>query len=323
MKQNKSELLSVVVPVFNESGSILEFNKQLFDTLEKLDIETEVIYIDDGSVDDSVSHIKSLHEPNIKLVSLSRNFGKEIALSAGIAEAKGDAILMIDADGQHPVELIPRFLDEWRKGSKVIIGVRTNEKDNSSFNAFSSQIFYKLFNLFSDQKLIPGSTDYRLIDRAVADEFKSISEPDRMTRLLIDWIGFKRTYIQFKAKVRIHGKPTYSKKLLLKLALDSIVSMTQAPLYLFAYLGIFISILSGFFGLIIFIEQILLNDPLSWNFTGTALLGILIIFLVGIVLMSQGIMSLYIAKIFNQSKGRPLYVVDHERSVGIVSKKIS
>ncbi len=323
MERHKQYLVSIVVPVYNEEAGISQFNNSLHKILSKLKLKFEVIYVNDGSSDKSVEVIRNFNESDVKLVSLSRNFGKEVALSAGIKNALGDCILMLDADGQHPVDLIPEFLSHYESGSSVVIGVRKNKKNKSSIDKMTSSFFYKVFNLLSRQKLVSGSTDFRLISRQVADVFNAIQESDRMTRSLIDWIGFDRSYIPFAALDRNDGKATYSRMKLMNLAFTAIISMSDKPLYIFAYMGVFISLFFGTVGLAILVEKIILQDPLGWAFSGPAMLAILIIFLVGIMLMSQAIISLYISKIFNQSKGRPLYVVDYEKSVGLTSKKIS
>ncbi len=311
--------LSVVVPAYNEESGIESFNALLIDELSKEDIDYEVIYCDDGSKDNTVSVIKDLIHKNkrIKLLALSRNFGKEYALTAGIMQTKTDAVITLDCDGQHPPKLIKDFIAKWKDGAKVVIGIRNNEVSKQTTKVLSSKIFYGLFNRFSSQKMIPGSTDFRLIDRAVRDEFNKLPEGERMTRALIDWLGFKREYIYFDSPSRIGGDATYSYKKLLMLAANSFTSMTPTPLYIFGLLGLVITVFSLMLGIIVFLEQILFQDPLKWNFTGTAMLSILIMFLVGIILMSQGVLSLYVSQIHKQSKDRPLYVIDKSRSIGI------
>ena len=282
----------------------------------------EVIYVDDGSSDNSIALVKSLHDADarVMLVSLSRNFGKENALTAGLAMAKGEAIISLDADGQHPVELIPDFIAAWQDGHRVVIGLRQNESGDGLSKGLVSRGFYALINRISSQKLVAGAADFRLIDVTVRDEFLKLTEVDRITRGLIDWLGFQPVYIPFHSKDRLQGEPTYNKRMLVRLALNSVVSLTPWPLYLFGYLGIFITTISFILGGAVFIEQLLLEDPWGWNFTGTAMLGILILFLVGVVLMSQGVLSIYLSHIHNQSKQRPLYVIDYQRSAGIIDK---
>ncbi len=313
-----SPQLSVVVPLYNEAAGLPAFHDSLIAVLATLK-SYEVIYVDDGSSDDGSNLVQSWHakDPRIKLIKLSRNFGKENALSAGIAQASGAAVLMIDGDGQHPVELIPRFLQAWREGAQVVVGVRTVNQREGWFKHIGSRLFYIIFNKVGGQKLVPGSTDYRLIDAAVRSAFLDLKETDRLTRGLIDWLGFRRKLIYFEAAARRSGSAGYSRGQLMKLAANSFVSLTPTPIYLFGYLGIFITTSAFLLGSAVIIEQLFLGDPWHWNFTGTAMLGILIVFLVGIVLLSQGILSLYISHIHSQSKQRPLYVIDYQASAGI------
>jgi glycosyltransferase involved in cell wall biosynthesis len=318
MRKSSDFLLSVVVPLHNEAAGLTAFHASLVTALQPF-ASYEILYCDDGSTDETAQVVRDLAatNSNIKLLCFSRNFGKENALTAGLTHAAGEAIITIDGDGQHPVELIPEFVAAWQAGNQVVIGVRKTTKEQSSWKQWQSRLFYKVFNKLSEQKLIPGSTDFRLIDRQVQQAFLQLNESDRITRGLIDWLGFKRHLITFTPKRRQHGEAAYSQRKLMVLAVNSFVSLTRTPLYLFGYLGVIITIFSFVLGLAVFVEQLLLGDPLQWNFTGTAMLGILILFLVGIVLLSQGILSLYISLLHNQSKQRPLYVIDYQASAGI------
>ncbi len=311
--------LSIVVPLHNEADGLREFHKSLVAVLGKLSYQYELIYVNDGSTDDTDDILNELRSQNsnVKILRLSRNFGKESALSAGIAAAHGQAVIMLDGDGQHPVKLIPEFVKKWEDGAEVVVGIRTNDSSEKLTKRMGSSIFYKAFNRSTNQKLIPGSTDFRLIDQKVADAFSQLSETGRITRGLIDWLGFKREYIHFDPNQRAHGTATYNNRKLVGLATNSFVSMTPLPLYVFGYLGIFITLSSFVLGVAVFIEQLVLDDPLGWRFTGTAMLGTLILFLVGILLMAQGILSLYIVHISNQVKQRPLYIIDKKKSAGI------
>ncbi len=317
---SEAKTLSVVVPVFNEADGLADFDHSLKTVIKKLVGEDwEIIYVDDGSEDDTAEIVRNLHtaDPKIKLIKLSRNFGKENALLAGIAAASGEAILTIDGDGQHPVELIPEFVAAWHAGAQVVVGVRSDNSGEGWVKRVGSRLFYRLFNQLTGERLIPRSTDFRLIDKAVQEAFLTMPETDRITRGLIDWLGFKREFILFKAKPRTSGSAAYSHRKLLRLATHSFVSMTPVPLYLFGYLGVFITSGAIVLGGSVFIEQILLGDPLGWNFTGTAMIGILLLFLVGLVLLSQGMLSLYISHIHSQTKQRPLYVIDYKNSAGV------
>ncbi len=320
MEELQIPVISVVVPLYNEAAGLATFHKALVKQLNAVSKDSyELIYCDDGSLDDTAKVVQKFIASNkkVRLLRLTRNFGKENALTAGISVAKGQAIIMIDGDGQHPVELLPEFIASWKKGSRVVIGLRSRSKNENYIKRLSSNWFYKIFNQLTNNELVSGATDFRLIDRSVQQAFLAIEETDRITRGLIDWLGFQPTYISFDVRPRIAGNASYSNRKLIRLAANSFVSLSPKPLYMFGYLGILITFSAFILGLAVLIEQLLLGDPLHWKFTGTAMLGILILFLVGIVLMSQGILSLYISHIHSQSKGRPLYVVDYNQSVGI------
>lgn len=319
MNQAEKLLLSIVVPVYNEGTGLSQFHESLTHAVGELTERYEIVYCDDGSTDNTVEQLQHYAhtDPRVRLVVLSRNFGKENALAAGIAAARGQAVLMIDGDGQHPVERIADFVEAWKQGAQVVIGVRTDNSGEGNFKRIGSKYFYKLFNHLTKQELVPGSTDFRLIDRQVQQAFLELHETDRITRGLIDWLGFERVYIPFVAKARQQGTASYSRRKLLSLAANSFVSLTSVPLYIFGYLGLIITAASFVLGTTVFVEQVLLPDPLSWDFTGTAMLSIMLLFLVGLVLLSQGVLALYISHIHNQSKQRPLYVVDRKKSVGV------
>lgn len=315
--------LSVVVPLYNEAASFASFHDTLGEVLRAQHYNYELIYCNDGSQDSTAHMVREVakKDTHVHLVSFSRNFGKENALSAGIAEASGDAIVMLDGDGQHPPELIPKFVKAWQEGAKLVVGMRANHEGEGLFRRLGSWGFYVLFGKMSGQKLVRGTTDFRLIDKVVQQEFFKLQETNRVTRGLIDWIGYPPTYISFQAPERQHGKPSYGRKSLINLALNGFVSLSPTPLYIFGYIGVGITVGSFLLGVAVIVEQILLRDPFGWRFTGTAMLSILILFLVGIVLLSQGVTALYIAHIHNQSKRRPLYVIDRAASVGLKDEK--
>jgi glycosyltransferase involved in cell wall biosynthesis len=319
---SKSFCLSIVVPVYNEAAGLAEFNYGLVQAAAQCTHDYQIIYCDDGSTDTTPQVVRDLHtvDRRICLLRLSRNFGKEAALSAGIAAATGDAIVMLDGDGQHPPEMIPDFVKAWREGSQVVIGVRTKGQKAGWFKRLSSRVFYILSSRMMKSGVVLDATDFRLVDRQVQQAFVPLRETSRITRGLIDWLGFERTYIPFHTKQRSHGTATYSYGKLVALAVNSFTSLTARPLYIFGYLGVFITIVAFLLGASVGVEQILLGDPWHWRFTGTALLAIALLFLVGIVLLSQGVLSVYIAYILNQSRSRPLYIVDTERSAGLAQK---
>jgi len=320
MSKEIQKTISVVVPVYNEAPGLARFHKELMQVVDGLKgFSFEVLYCDDGSTDESAVIIQKLcrADKRVKLLKLSRNFGKEYALTAGMVHAKGSAIITLDADGQHPVELLPDFMQKWQSGARVVVGIHTKNRKDGLLKRFMSALFYKLINASSDEKMVSGSTDYRLIDTSVRQAFLALGEGDRMTRSLIDWLGFEKAYITFHDKPRLSGTASYSSRQLARLAVDSFVARSPAPLYSFGYLGVFITATSFLVGMAILIQQLILEDPWNWNFSGTAMLGILILFLVGIILMSLGVLSLYVSRIHNQSRRRPLYVVDYRDSVGM------
>lgn len=320
-KSAPKSLISIVVPVYNEEAGLKAFFKLLSSETAALSksYTFEYVFVNDGSRDESYSILSGIAQTDksIKVVNLSRNFGKEIATSAGIAKASGDAVILMDADGQHPPKLINQFLKLWRTGSQVVVGVRKSNQKEGLVKKWGSKMFYRLFNSSSSAKLVPGATDFCLIDRAVQAEFIKLKEHNRITRGLIDWLGFKKSYIEFEAPARLAGEATYNIRKLVKLATDSFISLSLGPLYLAAYAGLVLTPLSFVLGIFIFIEQVIMRDPLGLNFTGSAMLGILLVFLVGILLISQGLLGMYISHLHTQALGRPLFVIDYSTSVGI------
>ena len=305
------KIISIIVPVHNEEKNIPLIEAELCDVLAALPYSHEIIFVNDGSTDDSEQIIESLtqSDPRIKSIEFSRNFGKESATSAGLQHSIGDAVIVIDADLQHPTSLIPQLIERWEKGADVVIGLRTKNKGLTFVKSLCSFLYYKMINAISDTPIEPGATDFRLMDRKVVDAFKQFTEHERITRGLIDWLGFKREFIEFEANERANGKASYSYSKLMKLALSSAVAHSLAPLKFTGYFGLFIIFTSGIGGLIIFIERYILDDSLGWNISGTAQLAMLMIFFIGIMLACLGLIALYIGNIHNEVSGRPLYVV--------------
>ncbi len=313
-------LLSVIVPCYNESGNIAPFHNQLASVLNGLEPELvyELLYINDGSTDTTQSEISDLEKSDhkIRLITLSRNFGKEIAITAGMHHAKGSAVLSIDGDGQHPVELIPEFVKAWQEGNQVVVGMRSSNQGEGIVKRLGSKLFYRLINNVSGSELAEGSTDFCLIDRVVQAEFIKLTEHGRMTRGLIDWLGFKRTYISFEANPRLSGPASYSVRKLFHLAVNGFLSVSLTPLYFSLYTGLIILPLSVIMGVFCAFEM-LIGDPLGLNIHGTAFVAILILFSVGLLLVSQGFTALYLSKVHTETQNRPLFVVDKTRSHGI------
>lgn len=315
--------VSFIIPVFNEEKNL----PALFEEIDKIwqsflnnKYQLEVILVDDGSLDQSWIEILKKQSSGsfyfLKGLKLSRNFGKEAATTAGIYESSGDCLIMIDADLQHPIEKVKEFLEKWEQGGEVVIGLRKGDKEKALFNRVGAFLFYRIMNLIAepDSKIIPYATDFRLIDKKVAREYKKFSEHNRITRGLIDWLGFKRDFIEFEANSRLWGKPAYTKIKLIKLALSGFVSNSLFPLKIAGYLGVLITFFSGLLGLFIFIEKYLLNDPLELHFSGPATLAVINLFLIGIVLSCLGLIALYIGKIHYESMNRPLFIIQTKTS---------
>lgn len=308
--------ISIIIPAYNESQNI----PILFDRIRRIfeselsHFHYEVIFVNDGSRDRTLSvlhELQSAHPSMVRVFDFSRNFGKEAATSAGIHMAKGDAILSIDADLQHPPELIPSFIQEWQNGAEVVIGVRENDASESWVKRHGSRLFYRLIRAISSTDIVPRATDFRLIDRIVADEFNALTERNRMTRGLIDWLGFRRAFIPFQAPDRLHGDASYDVRKLLGLAIESLIAHSIFPLRLAGYIGILILIFSSILGSIMFLDRYIF----SWgmNFSGPAILATIILFLVGIVLISLGLLAFYIAHIHMETQNRPLYIIRKKR----------
>lgn len=323
-QSTKQPLLSVVVPMYNEAEGALLFHNDLLPAVIKAANKSfEIIYVNDGSRDitlDILSDI-AINNTSIKVVNLSRNFGKEIATTAGISIATGEVTIIMDGDGQHPPKLIGEFLSKWRDGAQVVVGVRSSNQKEGVVKKWGSKLFYRLLNANGDTEMIPRSTDFRLIDKEVRDEFLSFSERNRITRGLIDWLGYDRAYILFDAPARLAGEASYNFNSLVKLALNSITSLSLKPLFMFGWVGLGIIILSIIAGLFILIEQFILNDPLKLHFSGAAILSIFIGFLVGLILISQAVLSVYVSHIHAQTQARPLFVINRRSSRNLSSEK--
>ncbi|OGY41233.1 MAG: hypothetical protein A2Y82_01835 [Candidatus Buchananbacteria bacterium RBG_13_36_9] len=304
-------MISYLIPVYNEEKNISLLYDNLKKTIGGLDFDHEIIFVNDGSQDNSNQELTNISQQDekVKIIEFSRNFGKEIALTAGLHHCQGDACILLDADLQHPPELIPQFLDKWQNGAEIVIGIRDNNNQETFIKKSGSYFFYKIINKISETQIIPNSTDYRLLDQAVILEFCRFTERNRIFRGLIDWLGFQRDYVYFSAPKRINGQPRYSLLKLFKLALSSIVSLSLLPLKIAGYLGILITFTAGLMGVFVLAEKYILNDPWHMNFSGPAILAVITLFLVGVILSCLGLIALYIAHIHCEVINRPIYVI--------------
>lgn len=316
-----SKKISIVVPVYNEEKGIKAFlEKRLFPAIkENNQYRIEVILVDDGSSDHTLEIIQDYSEKdkNVKVIALVRNFGKEMALSAGLRYAEGDAVLTIDSDGQQPPEKIPEFIKAWEDGAEIVVGVRDHYTKHGFIPKLGSKLFYRLLKMMGNKSTVPGSTDFRLMDRVVIDEFNELTEHNRITRGLVDWLGYEKTNIYYTYGERMAGRPSYNLKKLFNLAIDSFISMSTTPLVIFGYIGMFITFFSFILGAFCIINQYILGDPLHLYWNGAVQMAIFITFLVGLVLISQAITALYISHIHAETQNRPLYIVSHKKSRNI------
>jgi dolichol-phosphate mannosyltransferase len=313
----RTKLLSIVTPLYNEEDNVILFFNEIQKILNKLPYRSEIIFVDDGSVDGTAEKVASINTSRIpcQLVRFSRNFGKEAAVSAGLEQANGDAAIIIDSDLQHPIDKIPAFVKKWEKGADVVVGVRTSHGHNTRLKRWGSNTFYKLINRVSEMEITPHATDFRLVNREVIDHFNSLTEHNRMTRGLIDWLGFDRAYVKFKANERQFGIPSYSYKKLINLAVSTFISHSFFPLRLAGYLGAFSMVVAGLLGMFVLIEDIILNDPWNLQVSGVAMLALVILFLMGLVLSCLGLFGLYIASIHDEVSNRPVYIVRKDNKV--------
>jgi glycosyltransferase involved in cell wall biosynthesis len=246
-------------------------------------------------------------------------------VSAGLHAARGDAAIILDADLQHPPSLINTFLQKWQRGAEVVVGVKRYGKSDGWFKRFSSDWFYRLFRIVAESDITPHASDYRLLDRRVINAFGSMHEHNRITRGLIDWLGFRRDYVQFEAAPRLHGQRSYTFRKLFALALHTFTSYSLLPLQLASYLGYAMLFITIPLGLFLSIDKFVLNDPLGLHITSAGMLALLNVLLIGMVLACMGFMGLYIARIHAEVTGRPLYIVRDQRRPDqiIVSRDIS
>ena len=302
-----SPKLSVIIPVHNESANIAPLCERLFPILNRITSAWEVIFIDDGSRDDTLAIIRefSQKEPRIGAVSFSRNFGKEIAIAAGLDHARGDAVVIMDADLQHPPEMIETFVERWREGYDMVYGQRTDRSDETRVKRGFAQLFYRLFARFGEISLPEGAGDFRLIDRKGVEVLKTLGEKARFSKGLYAWIGFKGTGVPFVVEERRFGTSKWSFRKLFRFAFDGIAAFSTVPLRVWTYLGFLISFLSIATALFFFVRTLLFGTDLP----GFPSLIVSIMFFSGIQLMSLGIIGEYVGRIFAEVKRRPLYVV--------------
>ncbi|HEY7321692.1 MAG TPA: glycosyltransferase family 2 protein [Candidatus Binatia bacterium] len=301
-------LVSIVTPVFNEAEVIELFYERVRRAMAALDsIAYELIFVDDGSTDGSYDKLVAIANANadVRIIKFSRNFGHQIAITAGIELAKGDAVVVIDADLQDPPELIKVFVAKWQEGFDVVYGVRDKRDGESRLKLLTAAAFYRLLQRIIKLDIPVDVGDFRLMSRRVVEYFTQLKEKDRFVRGLVSWIGFKQTGVHYARDKRFAGETKFPYRKMIKFALDGITSFSDIPLKLATWLGYFTSFLALLYLLSVFVQKALGDTVQGW-----ATIMVAVLFLGGVQLISLGIIGEYIGRIFNEVKQRPLYVVD-------------
>ena len=302
-------LLSVIVPVFNETEVIGTFYQRISTVLHALDaIRHELIFVDDGSADDSYDQLRALadEDPNVRVVKLSRNFGHQIALTAGLDAARGDAVVIIDADLQDPPEVIPQLIQQWNEGFDVVHAVRKQRPGESTMKLMTASVFYRCLKMISKVDVAVDAGDFRLMSRRVVDQFKNIRERDRYIRGLVSWVGYRQTHVTYAREMRYAGHTKYSYSKMIRFALDGITSFSNVPLKMATWLGYLSSLFAFVYACSVFYQKYYLHITEK----GWPTIMISVLFLGGVQLICIGIVGEYIGRIYNEIKQRPLYIVD-------------
>jgi glycosyltransferase involved in cell wall biosynthesis len=299
--------ISILVPVNNEAAGIEAFFAQLLPVLDRLGTTWEVVCVNDGSTDATLDLLLEFHRRTsaIKVISLSRNFGKDVALSAGFDFARGAAVIPIDADLQDPPELILPMVAKWREGFDIVIAIRARRNGDSWLKRITARYFYKIFDRITDVPIPRDTGDYRLIDRRVVDVLARLPERTRFMKGLFAWVGFRQATITFDRSPRHSGKTKWSYWRLWNFALDAITSFSSLPLKIWSYLGLAISLFAFLFAIFLAALKIIRGIDLP----GYASLMVAVLFFGGVQLISLGIIGEYLARMYSEVKGRPLYLV--------------
>ena len=306
--EGERELLTVVVPVFNEVETIDVFYTRMKKVLDSLSpMSYELIFVDDGSRDGSFAKLTSLadHDTRVRVAKLSRNFGHQNAVTAGVDTVRGDAVVIIDADLQDPPEVIPSMIRKWREGYDVVYGVREHREGEKWMKLYTAALFYRIMKKITKVEIPVDVGDFRLMSRRVVDKFKQIRERDRFIRGLVSWVGFRQTGVMYTREKRYAGETKYPFGKMIKFSLDGITSFSHAPLKIATWLGYGVSLIALLYTMIIIVEKFM-----GMTVPGFASIMAGMLFLGGVQLICLGIMGEYIGRIFNETKGRPIYVLE-------------
>jgi len=315
-------LISVIVPCYNEEQVIVETHRQLVTTLAALDdLDFEIVYVDDGSSDKTVDLLRTIQsaDKRTRVVRLARNFGHQLAVSAGLEHSAGDAVVIIDADLQDPPEVIPEMVERWRDGYHVVYGMRTDRPGETAFKLWTAKLFYRFINRLSKVQIPLDVGDFRLLDRRVVDVLLSMPERDRFLRGMVSWIGFRQVAVMYRRAERRAGESKYPLFKMLQFAADGVLSFSLTPLRLALWVG-FLSIGMAFAGILYaLIIRLYTNDWVrGWTSIFTAVL-----FIGGAQLVTLGIIGEYIGRIYAEVKRRPLYVVEERLGFGKAATELA
>jgi len=299
-------MYSIVIPIFNEQDTIPELLRRLKAVVDDLDARSEMIFVDDGSRDESFETLKHARQKDrrLKVLRLSRNFGHQIALTAGIAHAKGEAVILMDADLQDPPELIPQMVARWKDGFQVVYTVKRSRKENA-LKRLAFHGFYRIMHTFSTIPVPAGAGNFSLMDRRVVDTFLEMPERNRYISGLRAWIGFRQTGIEFDRDARFVGKPQMTLARLINLALDGLFSFSNAPLRLATYVGLVVASSSFLIAAYVVYEKLFTNKAII----GWASTIVSVTFIGGMILLTLGVIGEYVGRIYDEVKRRPLYVI--------------
>jgi glycosyltransferase involved in cell wall biosynthesis len=304
----EGKLISVIVPVFNEIDVIDACYERLTGVLKSLDgFDYELMFVDDGSTDRSHPRMLELQgrDKNLKIIRFSRNFGHQIAITAGLDAARGDAIVVIDADLQDPPEIIPDMIAKWRDGYDVVYGVRRQRAGESRIKRATAAVFYRMLRRFTNIEIPVDVGDFRLISSRAAMQLRQLREKDRFVRGLVSWIGFPQTGVSYDREERYAGSTKYPYRKMLKFAVDGITSFSNMPLKLASWLGYLASLFAFIYLLSVFVQKMMGHTVEGW-----ATIMVAMLFLGGVQLICIGIIGEYIGRIFNETKARPMYVIE-------------
>ncbi|MCI1579329.1 MAG: glycosyltransferase family 2 protein [Clostridium beijerinckii] len=316
---NDKTVYSVIVPLYNEELVINQSYKRLKEVMDSTNESYEIVFVNDGSKDRTREIAEEIcsRDENIKLINFSRNFGHQAAITAGMDLALGDAIIVIDADLQDPPEVMLKMIEKWKEGYEVVYGKRVKREGETFFKKFTARVYYRLLRSMTTVDVPVDAGDFRLIDRKVCNTLIALPERNRYVRGLVSWVGYKQTYVEFIRQERFAGETKYPLKKMFKLACDGITALSYKPLIIAGHFGI-IALLVGIILMFVDITKAIINKSSVLNFT--MMIGINMM-MFGVVLGCIGIMGQYIGRIFDESKGRPIYVISSTTNYNRSSKK--